>query len=174
MRHAEAVGSPHAVAVACSLVGETRLLLDDAPRALDVLERGLALCRRAEIQHRLAALEAATGYARVLAGRGADGIGLLEAAITRAEAQEQRWFQPQRLAWLAEAYRRAGRRGAAVETATRALTLARRLGERDSEMVALRVGRAAESPTSGRPAKAPPIARGPASSARRTPRRRSA
>ena len=173
-RHADAVGSPHAVAVACALVGETRLLLDDPAGALTVLERGLALCRRAEIHHRLAALEAATGYARALAGRPADGIRLLEAAIARAEAQQQLWFQPQRLAWLAEVHRRAGRLAPAVESAARALALARRIGERDSEALALRVGRAAESLTSGRPSKAPPTARGPASSARRTPRRRSA
>ena len=175
LRHADAVGSPHAVAVACALVGEVRLLLDDPAGALGVLERGLALCQRAEIQHRLAALEAATGYARALAGRSADGVRLLEGAIARAEAEEQLWYQPQRLAWLADAHRRAGRLAPAAETAARALALARRLGERDSEALALQVSRAvAAPPTSARPSKAPPTARGPASSARRTPRRRSA
>jgi DNA-binding SARP family transcriptional activator len=173
MRHAEAVGSPHAMAVACALVGETRLLLDDPAGALSVLERGLELCRRAEIQHRLAMLEAATGYARARAGRPADGIELLETAVARAAAQQQRWFQPQRLAWLADVQRRAGRLTAAAAVAVRALELARRIGERDSETLALHV-QAAGSLTSARPSTGPPTGRGPASSARRTPRRRSA
>jgi DNA-binding SARP family transcriptional activator len=167
MRHAETVGSPHALAVACVLVGETRLLLDEPATALTVLDRGLALCQRAELHHRLAAMEAATGYARALAGRPAEGLRLLEAAIARAEAQQQLWFQPQRLAWLAEVQRRTGRRAQAARTAARALALARRLGEKDSETLARRV-------ISARPSRALPTGRGPASSGRRTPRRRTA
>jgi len=175
MRHAEAVGSPHAIAIACALVGETRLLLDDPAGALTVLERGLALCRSAELEHRLAMLEAATGYARALAGRLDEGARLLEAAVARADGQQQRWFQPQRLAWLADVHRRGGRPIVAATIAGRAIDLARRIGERDSEALALRVmDRGAESFTSGRPSKAPPTARGPASSGRRRPHRRSA
>jgi tetratricopeptide (TPR) repeat protein len=173
--YAETVGSPHAIAVACALVGETRLLLDDPAGALSVLERGLALCRRAELEHRLAMLEAATGYARALVGRLDEGARLLEAAVARAGGQQQVWFQPQRLAWLADVHRRAGRPTVAATIAGRALDLARRIGERDSEALALRVlYRGAESLTSARPSKAPPTARGPASSGRRRPRRRSA
>jgi hypothetical protein len=167
MRHAEAVGSPHAVEVACAVGGEVRLRLGDAAGALALLERGLELCRRAEVQNRLAALEAATGYALALAGRPAAGLRLLEAGIARAEGQRQLWFQAQRLAWLADAQQRAGRRAEAAGTAERALALARRLGERDSEMLALRV-------TSARSSRDLPRGRGPASSARRTPPRRSA
>ena len=167
MQHAEAVGSPHAMAVACTLVGETRLILGDAQGALTILERGLALCQRAELQHRLAALEAATGYARALTGRGTDGRRLLERAIARAEAQQQSWYQAQRLAWLADVQRRTDQRALASDTAGRALALARRLGERDSYALV-------RSLTSARAWTAPPIARGPASSAPRTPRRRSA
>jgi tetratricopeptide (TPR) repeat protein len=167
MRHAEAVGSPHAVEVACAVGGETRLLLGDVTGALTLLERGLELSRRAEVQHRRAALEAATGYALALSGRSTAGLRLLEAGIARAESQRQLWFQPQRLAWLADAQHRAGRRVDAAETAARALALARRLGERDSETLALRV-------TSALSARALPRGRGPASSARRRPRRRSA
>lgn len=174
MRHGEAVGSPHAVAVACSLVGETRLLLGDPAAALSVLERGLALCRRAEIEHRLATLEAATGYARALAGGPDEGGRLLEAAIARADGQRQLWFQPQRLAWLADVHRRAGRLSEAGATAARALELARRIGETDSEALALRVRRGTESFTSARLSTALPTARGPASSGRRRDRRRSA
>jgi hypothetical protein len=167
MRHAEAVGSPHAVEVACAVGGEVRLRLGDVAGALTLLERGLELSRRADVQNRLAALEAATGYALALAGRSAEGVRLLEAGIARAEGQRQLWLQAQRLAWLADAQRRAGRRGDAAGTAGRALALARRLGERDSERLALQV-------TSALSARVPPRRRGPASSARRTPRRRSA
>jgi DNA-binding SARP family transcriptional activator len=175
MRHAEAVGSPHAIAVACTLVGETRLLLDDPRGALSVLERGLALCRHAELEHRLAMLEAATGYARALAGRLDEGARLLEAAVARADGQQQYWFQPQRLAWLADVHRRAGRPTVAATIAGRALDLARRIGERDSEALASRVvDRASDPLTSAPPSQAPPTARGPASSGRRRPRRRSA
>jgi DNA-binding SARP family transcriptional activator len=167
MQHAEAVASPHAMAVACALVGETRLLLGDPAGALTVLERGLALCRRAELQHRLAAMEAATGYARALTGRTIDGRRLLERAIARAEAQQQFWYQAQRLAWLADVQHRTGQRARAADSAGRALALARRIGERDSEALV-------RSLTSARAWKVPPIDRGPASSAPRTPRRRSA
>lgn len=167
MRHAEAVGSPHAVEVACAVGGETRLLMGDVAGALTLLERGLELSRRAEVQHRRAALEAATGYALALSGRSAAGVRLLAAGIARADAQHQLWFQAQRLAWLADALRRAGRGVEAAETAARAAALARRLGERDSEALARRV-------TSALSGRALPRRRGPASSARRTPRRRSA
>jgi DNA-binding SARP family transcriptional activator len=167
MRHAEAVGSPHAVEVACAVGGEARLLMGDIAGALALLERGLDLSRRSEVRNRRAALEAATGYALVLTGRSAAGLRLLEAGVARAESQRQLWFQAQRLAWLADAQRRVGRRAQAAASAARALALARRLGERDSEALARRVTSALSSP-------ALPTARGPASSGRRTPRRRSA
>jgi DNA-binding SARP family transcriptional activator len=163
-RHAEAVGSPHALEVTCAVVGETRLLMGDVPAALAVLERGLALSRRAELQHRRAAIEATTGYALTLAGEAAEGVRLLEAGIARADGQRQLWFQAQRLAWLADAQRRLGDRASAAATAARALALARRLRERDSEALALAV-------ISALSARALPTARGRASSARRTPRR---
>ena len=141
--------------------------MGDVAGALTLLERGLDLSRRAEAQHRRAALEAATGYALVLSGRSAAGLRLLEAGLARAESQRQLWFHAQRLAWLADAQRRAGRRIQAAHTANRALALARRLGERDSEALALRI-------TSALSSRVLPTARGRASSARRMPRRRSA
>ena len=167
MRHAEAVGSPHAVEVACAVGGEARLLAGDVAGALMLLERGLELSRRAEVQHRRAALEAATGYALALAGRSAAGLRLLQAGVARAESQQQLWFQAQRLAWLADAHRLAGDIVEATSVGRRALALARRLGERDSEALALRV-------TSAIPSRGLPRRRSPASSEPRTPRPRSA
>jgi tetratricopeptide (TPR) repeat protein len=174
LRRAEAVGSPFALAVACGVVGETYVLLEEVDRALPVLERGLDLCRRAEIENRLATLEAATGYARARAGRAADGIRLLAGAIARADAQGHLWLQPRRLAWLADAERGAGRHAAAARTAARSVDLARRIGERDSEALALRVQAAIRSVTCARPSRGRPTARDPAATVGRRRRRRSA
>jgi tetratricopeptide (TPR) repeat protein len=125
--------------VAHAGLGEALLLRSDPEAALEHLERGYELARTFEIYNNLASLAMAAGYARVLTGRLRDGLALLEEGATMGETLRMVWRVAYRLAWLGEAYLRAGEIERAREIGRRALELARGHGDRGGEVFALRL-----------------------------------
>jgi len=79
------------------------------------------------------------GYACALSGRIAEGIPLLEQALSASEAMRYGAAQPLFLVYLGEAYVLAGRHQDALEVAGRAVGLAREGGQRIYEASALRL-----------------------------------
>jgi tetratricopeptide (TPR) repeat protein len=79
------------------------------------------------------------GYAYTLSGRIAEGMPLLEDALTAMETMGFGAFQPRCLMDLGEAYLLADRLEDALGVAGRALTLAREGGRRSAEALALRL-----------------------------------
>jgi tetratricopeptide (TPR) repeat protein len=79
------------------------------------------------------------GYAYALSGRIAEGIPLLEHALSATETMGLGTYQPLVLMYLGEAHVLAGQLENALELAGRALTLTRERGQRSSEAWALRL-----------------------------------
>jgi tetratricopeptide (TPR) repeat protein len=77
------------------------------------------------------------GYAYALTGRIAEGVPLLEHALSAVETMGYRLVQPLYRVYLAEAYVRANRLKEALPLARRALTVAREGGGRNDETRAL-------------------------------------
>jgi tetratricopeptide (TPR) repeat protein len=100
------------------------------------LEQGLALCRASGNRDWLPATAAGLGYACALQGRIAEGRALVEEGISESIRTGARQA-PQRVAWLSEVCRLAGRSEDAWQHARQALDLARQLKERAHEAHAL-------------------------------------
>jgi tetratricopeptide (TPR) repeat protein len=103
-----------------------------------VLERGAELARRTGNAHWFPRVAAALGYGEALAGRVATGLGLLDEAIARGEANGLRAAMPRFMSWWAEALALGGRVADAARAAHRALEMAREQGERGNEAHVLR------------------------------------
>ncbi|MFI5015731.1 MAG: AAA family ATPase [Hyphomicrobiales bacterium] len=101
--------------------------------AVSLLERGLALSREWKLSYFAMPNSAGLGYAYALSGRTAEGIPLLERAVSAFEIMGHRFAQGGFTAYLAEAYLLANRLEDALEFAGRALTLAREWGLRTGE-----------------------------------------
>jgi tetratricopeptide (TPR) repeat protein len=87
----------------------------------------------------LPAVASELGYAYTLSGRVAEALPLLEQAVERGDVMRLVLNQSHRVAWLSEAYLRAGRVDDALGLAGRALDLARAHKERGSQAWALRL-----------------------------------
>jgi tetratricopeptide (TPR) repeat protein len=107
-------------------MGVLHLRKGDLQRAIPVLERGLALCRVANIPGLYPRVASQLGYAYALFGRVAEALPLLEQATSVSTmADHSLW-----VSWLSEAYMLAGRLEDAIALAGRALDLCREHEER--------------------------------------------
>jgi tetratricopeptide (TPR) repeat protein len=139
LRIAEAAEVTFARIAAYFAIGLVALRQGELERAIAAFERGLGLCQSANIPFWFPRVGSALGFAYTLTGRVAEGLPLLEQAVTQGVAIGQMVFQPLWTACLAEAYLVSGRREDAIVHGERALALARQHKERGHEAYALRL-----------------------------------
>ncbi len=138
IRLAEALDHPYSLAFGCWILAYLQITRGELSHAVGLLERGLAVSHEWNLTFFSAQHLGILGYAYVLPGRIAEGLPLLEQALSAIETMRYGsvWFL---LAWLGEAYVLADRLENALEVAGRALTLAREGGQRPYEAWALRL-----------------------------------
>jgi tetratricopeptide (TPR) repeat protein len=137
IRMAETANQPWELITAYFGVGTVYLNKGDLHKAIPVLERGLGLCQVWNIPLWFPATAADLGYAYTLSGRVAEALPLLEQAVERAVSMKLLYSHALWIAWLSEAYWRAGRLEDAREFARRTLDLSRDRQERGSLVRAL-------------------------------------
>ena len=136
-RLAEAANDAYSLIFASCGVGTLHLLRGDVGAAIEMLERGLTLCRTLTVPVALPLIACALGAAYSLAGRSSDAIALLEEGTREGLAIGRMGGHSLLVVRLGEAYLRAGRLDEADETARRALLMAREKSERGHEAYAL-------------------------------------
>jgi class 3 adenylate cyclase/DNA-binding winged helix-turn-helix (wHTH) protein/tetratricopeptide (TPR) repeat protein len=136
---AEAVEHPFSLTQAYYALGTLFLRRGALPQAIQILQRGLALCQEAGIVTWFPAVAAAAGYAYILSGRIPEALPLLQQAVARDTSEGIAPAHVLRVAYLSEAYLLAGRRDEAEALAMRALRFARTLQARGNEAYALRL-----------------------------------
>ena len=105
----------------------------ELPRAIQILERCLELCRRWQLVAALSPVAATLGAAYAVAGRADEALPLLEGAVEDFHGRETyRWAAPI-LIWAALTDLKAGRIDEAAGHTRQALALTRRLGARAGE-----------------------------------------
>ncbi len=140
IRLAEALDHPYSLAFACWTLAYLQITRGELGHAVRLLERGLALSREWNLTYFFSVQDTGgLGYAYALSGRIAEGIALLEHALSAIETMGYRVHQPRFLVYLGEAYVLADRLEDALAFAGRALTLARESGQRPYEAWALRL-----------------------------------
>jgi class 3 adenylate cyclase/tetratricopeptide (TPR) repeat protein len=136
---AEAVDHPFSLAVGGWILAYLQIARGEHSLAIDLLERGLGLSREWNVTLYSVLDTGSLGYAYALSGRVAEGIPLLEHAVSAIDTMGHRTAQPLYLGYLGEAYVLADRLEDALAVAGRALTLARERGQRPYEARALRL-----------------------------------
>jgi class 3 adenylate cyclase/tetratricopeptide (TPR) repeat protein len=136
---AESEDHAYSLVIAHAGTGMLRNLGGNHEGALEPLERGLVITRLADIPFLFPLIAAPLGRAYALTGRPEEGLRLLEDAVRRAEDMQWAANHPLRLVWLGETYLLTGDGSSGRRLGTRALELARRLGERGHEAYALRL-----------------------------------
>ena len=139
LRLAEAFDDPYSLAFACWRLAHLQIIRGDLSHTVGLLERGVALSREWNLTLFSVGNTGSLGYAYALSGRVAEGIPLLEHALSAIETMGFRAYQPLFLVYLGEAYVLADRLEDALAFAGRALTLARERGQRGYEAWALRL-----------------------------------
>jgi class 3 adenylate cyclase/tetratricopeptide (TPR) repeat protein len=134
---AESVDHPFSLTQACFGLGDLYLRKGDLHKALPVLERGLGLCRVANIPTWFPTVAAALGYAYTLAGHVTEALPLLQQAVEQEASMGISAGHARRLAYLSEAYLLAGHMDKATDLAGCALAFARDLKARGYEAYAL-------------------------------------
>jgi class 3 adenylate cyclase/tetratricopeptide (TPR) repeat protein len=137
IRRADASGQSDSIVWAYRGLGDVALLQGRAEAAVSVFERLLALCRTHDLEVYLPRIMAGLGCAMARVGQVAEGLLLLEQAVTLDTVSEWRTSATLVLTALAEGYFLAGQREAASRTAYQASELARSRAERGSEAYAL-------------------------------------
>jgi class 3 adenylate cyclase/tetratricopeptide (TPR) repeat protein len=136
---AESADDAYSRVLAAWGLGTLHVVRGDAERAIAVLERALVVTRMSGHALLFPFVASPLGRAYSLAGRGDDGILMLEQALRQAESLNLMAHNPLRLTWLGEASALAGHLERAGEQGARALALAERLGERGSRAYAQRL-----------------------------------
>jgi DNA-binding NtrC family response regulator/tetratricopeptide (TPR) repeat protein len=136
-RLAEAADDAYSLIFASCGVGTLHLLKGDVGPAIDVLERGLGLCRTWTLPVALPLIACALGAAYSLSGRSREAIALLEEGIREGLAMGRIGGHSLLVVRLGEAYLQAGRLDEADDAARQALVMAREKGERGHEAYAL-------------------------------------
>jgi DNA-binding NtrC family response regulator/tetratricopeptide (TPR) repeat protein len=136
---AESVDQPLSRTVAAAGLGVVWLRQGRYDRAIDVLERGLALIREWNIPLWFPRVASALGAACALGGRAAEGVELLGRAVERATTMRLAGGLSLLVGYQAEACLAAGRLDDAAAHGARALALARHHGERGYEAMVRRV-----------------------------------
>jgi tetratricopeptide (TPR) repeat protein len=134
---AESTEHPFSLTQAYYALGTLFLRQGDLPKAIPVLERGLALCQGVGIVTWFPTVAAALGYTYTLSGRLPEALPLLQQAVAQDPSKGISAGHARRVAYLSEAYLLAGRRDEAVDLATHALAFARTLKARGNEAYAL-------------------------------------
>jgi class 3 adenylate cyclase/tetratricopeptide (TPR) repeat protein len=137
VRRAEASGQSDSIVWAYWGVGCVALLKGRAEVAVSAFERLLTLCRSHDLQVYLPRIMAGLGCALARAGRVAEGLPLLEQAVTLDAVSERRTSATLVLTTLAEGYVLAGQLEAANRAAHQAVERARSRSERGAEAYAL-------------------------------------
>jgi hypothetical protein len=109
LRMATLAGRGQTPIIAHTHIGFLYLAQGDLQHAIQVLERGLALCRAAGHRNNLRSMAAGLGYAYALQGRLEEGRALLEEGIREGIRMGALLGQAHRVAWLSEICRLAGR-----------------------------------------------------------------
>jgi DNA-binding NtrC family response regulator/tetratricopeptide (TPR) repeat protein len=135
LRIAEAAQQQLSVVVACDGLGYVYIVKGEFSTAIPILERGLHLAERLEVPAWSNSLMHRLGHAYALTGRVTEGIALVAASLERIVAT--RGGHALATTWLAEGYLLSGQIDDALRLASEALDLARRLGERGREVMAL-------------------------------------
>jgi tetratricopeptide (TPR) repeat protein len=138
IRLAEALDHPYSLAFACWIFAYLQIIRGEFSHAVRLLERGGALSDEWNLSASSVLITGSLGYAYSLSGRIAEGIPLLEHALSASETMGLGLFQPV-FVYLGEAYVLADRLQDALAFAGRALTLARERGQRPYEAWALRL-----------------------------------
>jgi class 3 adenylate cyclase/tetratricopeptide (TPR) repeat protein len=139
IRRAEALDHPYSLAWARWVLAYLQMTRGDLNDAVGLLERGVALSREWNLTYFSVNFMGILGYSYALSGRIAEGIPLLENALSAMETIGHATIRPLLLAYLGEAYVLDGRLEDALEFAGRALTFARERGQRPYEAWALRL-----------------------------------
>ena len=121
-----------------SALGIAYMRRGDFDSAVSVLERGLNRCLTADIPAQFPLVASPLGLAYARTGRIPEGINLLEQVIHQT-ASKRTGGQAFRVAWLAEAYLRAGRIVEAMARSQLALEFAQHHGEKGREGWILRL-----------------------------------
>ena len=137
LRIAEAAQLQLSVANASAALGYVYTVKGEFSTAISILERGLHLAEHLEITGWSNTLMYHLGYAYALSGRVTEGIALMVTSLDRLVAS--RGGHALATTLLGEGYLLSGQIDNAVRCASEALDLARRLGERGHEVMALRV-----------------------------------
>ena len=138
LRIAEEVRQPFDLIAACVGIGGLSLVQGDLPKAIAMLERGLALCQTWDLPLWFATTSARLGYAYALSGRVAEALPLLERAADRSPSMGTVGLSLVNR-FLSEALVLAGRVDEALSLARDALTRSRDHKERGYEAWALRL-----------------------------------
>jgi DNA-binding SARP family transcriptional activator len=136
---AERLDRPRARIWAAYALARVYLAKGDAEDAAAILEPLLAQAREVEFWAFYTRIAWALGAAYGQCGRVAEALPLLEEAVAHARSTRFHSGLAMILAMRAKAYLLAGRLAEAEQTAEEALELARQMGERGNETVALRV-----------------------------------
>jgi tetratricopeptide (TPR) repeat protein len=136
---AETLDHPYSLACALRGLGRPYLARGDLDRATRFTERAVALSRERHIPQIWPEMADQLGYAYALSGRVADGLSMLEEALTALESMGMFQWRTPLLAHLAETYLLASRFEDALTIADRGLALSRERGHRGSEAWTLRL-----------------------------------
>jgi DNA-binding winged helix-turn-helix (wHTH) protein/tetratricopeptide (TPR) repeat protein len=130
---AETAAHPFSLNQACRGLGILYLRQGAFGSAIALLERGLALCRDADLPLEFPIIAASLGSAYALSDRLAEAIPLLEQAVAQAVSMQRLDQQALRLVALGEGYWLVGRGSEALLLAQEALERARTARERGVE-----------------------------------------
>jgi len=136
---AESADHAYSLIFASCGLGTLLLLQGEVARAIETMERGLALCRTLNVPIAFPLLASSLGAAYALSGRSSDAIALLEEGVREGVLMKRMAGHSLLLARLGEAYLLAGRVGDADEAARQALQLSREKKERGALAYALRL-----------------------------------
>jgi class 3 adenylate cyclase/tetratricopeptide (TPR) repeat protein len=137
LRIAETVQSPFSLVEGWRDVSLLYLRWGDVSRAIPLLERAMALCQDWHIALFVPELAVALGLAYTLEGRVAAGLALVEDGVEQEVASARARRLALFVAWLSEAYLRAGRLDEAHQRAAQAVELAGQYQQRGNQAWAL-------------------------------------
>jgi tetratricopeptide (TPR) repeat protein len=125
VRTAEDADHPYSLAIALTWVGFLRRRQGALPRAIPLLERGLALCQAADFPHVIPVFSSIMGAAYALAGHMAEALPLLDQTLERVATGSSLFFHALVLTELSEACLLIGRVDEASALAVRLLEVSR-------------------------------------------------
>jgi class 3 adenylate cyclase/tetratricopeptide (TPR) repeat protein len=139
LRLAEALDNPTTLATVRWYRAHVQIDRGELHQAVGLAERGRALAGQWNLPYFAALYSGSLGYTYALLGRTAEGIPLLEHAISALGTMGHRSAQERFTVYLGEACVLADRLEDALEFARRALAFARERGQRGYEALALRL-----------------------------------